>query len=687
MKVLSKLVAVWFTLICVTATAQEGINPIAYQQAVAERIRNIAEEILPSVVSIEVIGVLQSDGEVRQDAPTCGVIVDSDGFILASSWVVRSEAASIIVSTGDGNRYPAKVVGRDEHRDLVLLKIDAKGAALEAIELTASQTSPPIGSTLVALARYGESNVPIISSGVMSAVDRLDGTAIQSDVRISPTFYGGPLLDLNGNVAGILIPAVGENGADDPTAWYDSGIAFAVPTDVIAAKLKRLRDGETIQAGLLGLVIGGSDPYAPGTTIATLRKRSPADRSGLQAGDELTRVGDRPVRRQQEIKLALGRYDAGDEVELEVKRDGRSKVVVATLVDAIEPLRPQSIGVALEGLKVASILPDSPADGLIQVGDEIESLDRTKLPNAATLRQQLWAADPETKLTFGVRRLDDSTKEEPKPAPENEISITPKPWSGEFSTTVIESLGKLPATGTGQSWEATEIRLPDVVNQAYLWHPARVVEDAKETSEQGAKADPTGSTLSTGLAIVLLPPSQRDVADAMVSWKQTAKSLNVAVCLIASQDEQRWSLSEIDAISKITAAAIKQSAADPNAVAVVSAGILSTQTVAPTNSPNEAPIKGKANPADAMALAVSLSTENIYQGVAIPSSTQPPGIRLRRDAPMRLLRVLITGDVSEMPPWTETLTRIGCPVQTFDETIQQVDRRTVLSWCRSLLFL
>lgn len=132
-------------------------------------------------------------------------------------------------------------------------------------------------------------------------------------------------------------------------------------------------------------------------------------------------------------------------------------------------------------------------------------------------------------------------------------------------------------------------------------------------------------------------------------------------------------LSEIDAISKITASALKQSGADPNAVAVVSEGVLSGQDS-----------QSKTNPADAMALAVSLSTDNIYRGVAIPGSTQPPGIRLRRDAPMRLLRVLITIDEdSDMPPWTESLSRIGCPIQTSG----QVDQRTLLSWTRTLMFL
>lgn len=647
-----------------TTSGEELPRSIAYQQAVAERIREIADRVLPSIVSVETIGVLQSDGEVRQDAPTTGIVIDVSGLVLASSWVSRSEAASIIVTTAGGQRFPAKIVGRDEHRELVLLKIDPKDAPVQPLELSGATVTPPIGSTMVAIGRYGEANVPIISSGVLSAVDRLDGTAIQSDVRISPTFYGGPLLDLNGNVCGILIPAVGENGADDPTAWYDSGIAFAVPTDVIAAKIERLKNGETIRAGLMGLVVGGSDPYAPGTTISTIRKRSPADRAGLQSGDELVRVADRKVRRRQEIKLALGRFDAGDEVELEVRRGDEIKIVSATLVETIEPLRPQAIGVRLDGLKVTAVLKNSPADGVVEIGDELKRLDDVDIEDAASLRQRLWASDPDTPLKLNVLRSGDKKEE---------LSITPQAIGGKWTQWSFDTL----AVSNSDHWNASELRLPDVVNSAWLWSPAVATDPKTESTD-----DAVGGTMvnsSTSLLVILLPPSQRDVQAKLEAWKDEAKFQNVAICLIASEEDQKWQLSEIDAVSKLTTAAIKQSAADVNAVSLASASIIEMAKQVDNKRSTD-----DGNPADSMALAVSLSTDNLFQGVAIPDSTQPPAIRLRRDAPMRLLRILMTTSTDDdLPPWSETLTRIGCPIQT----IGAVDREDLLTWCRSLLFL
>lgn len=651
--------------------ADDPSKSVAYQQAVADRVREIADRVLPSIVNIETIGVLQSDGEVRQDAPTTGVFVDEQGHILASSWVTRSQAASIIVTVATGQRFPATVVGKDEHRELVLLKVDMKGTPVQPLVLTSDYVSPSIGSTMLAIARYGESNVPIVSTGVLSAIDRLDGTAIQSDVRISPTFYGGPLMDLDGNVAGILIPAVGENGADDPTGWYDSGIAFAVPTEVIVAKMDRLKNGETIQAGLLGMVVGGSDPYAPGTTISTVRKRSPADKSGLQSGDEILRVGPRPVRRRQEIKLALGRYDAGDEVDLEIKRDDKEQTITATLVETIEPLKPQSLGVTLDDLRVTSILKSSPADKQLQIGDEIKSLDGTKVDSQDSLRQRLWAADPATPVILKVDRVDSkaaaSDKNQEDSARSIDITITPKSYAGELFDW---SIGSLPYS-TPEAWETTQLRLPDVANAAWLYHPN--MEAAREKGNASSDDSSTQSNLPTSLIVLLLPPSKRKPEEVLNDWKDEARFQNVAVCLVASEDERKWQLSEIDALSKLTTAAIKQSGASPDAVAIASLGVL-----------DQVSSDSKGNPADSMALAVSLSTDNLVHGVAIPKSTKPPAIRLRRDAPMRLLRVLMTvGDDAELPPWTQTISRIGCPIQT-TKVLEQED---LLNWCRSLLVL
>ena len=107
------------------ATASTTHADTEYRKAMAKAVRNTANRVLPSVVAIEIVGTVQgAAGEIEQDAPTSGVIVDADGFVIASSIVVSKTAASILVVLSDGSRHAAKVVARDYHRDLVLLKMN-----------------------------------------------------------------------------------------------------------------------------------------------------------------------------------------------------------------------------------------------------------------------------------------------------------------------------------------------------------------------------------------------------------------------------------------------------------------------------------------------------------------------------------------------------------------------------------
>ena len=82
---------------CVSATSQRpACADNQYRQAMAKAVRNAAKRVLPSVVSVEIVGTAQSpSGEVDQDAPTSGVIIDTAGFVLASSIVVRRPAAAL----------------------------------------------------------------------------------------------------------------------------------------------------------------------------------------------------------------------------------------------------------------------------------------------------------------------------------------------------------------------------------------------------------------------------------------------------------------------------------------------------------------------------------------------------------------------------------------------------------------
>ena len=114
--------------------------------------------------------------------------------------------------------------------------------------------------TLVAGYGHG-SGAPAVSVGILSALDRLDGRAVQTDAKTSPANYGGPLFDVEGRVIGVCVPKAG--GDDEEIAgveWYDSGIGFAIQADYIQQRLPRLKAGRDLQRGFMGVRFDSAAP-------------------------------------------------------------------------------------------------------------------------------------------------------------------------------------------------------------------------------------------------------------------------------------------------------------------------------------------------------------------------------------------------------------------------------------------
>ena len=628
----------------IASLARTSSADTQYRQAMAKAVRNAAKSVLPSVVSIEIIGTAQAPaGEVEQDAPTSGVVIDTEGYVLASSIVVRRPAASILVVLPDGSRHAANVVARDYHRDLVLLKIETT-KELSAIEFP-SELDLQIGKTTVAVGRFGNTASPIVSRGVLSGTERLDGVALQTDARVSPAFYGGPLIDLYGNVMGILIPAVAGGADADPTGWYDSGIAFAIPSDVILAKVPRLKSGTDIRRGLIGIASKTKDPYDDGAKIAAVRKRSPAELSGIKAGDEVIEIDGRKVKRHQDIKQALGRFDAGETIRIKVRREGKEVDISTELAETIPPLQPQRLGILAdeqtaegddeEQVVISAVLPGTPAEGNLKPGDRLRQFGEAKIGSLNVLRSMLMSAEPKVEIALAITRAGE----------EQTVKVTPTTLSGPILKQMPQ---KWTEAETGE-WSSEEIKLPDAGNAAAFLAP---------------KATDTQQNL--GLLVLLLNPGGGAPIEVLNNWRDAALSAGVVICAIAPEDSRRWQPKELNAVGNFAAAVMKKASINPNAVAVAAPGAISGTD---------------AEAADSMALAVAISQSSTFFGVSVSPKTRSPAIRIKENDPSASLQMLLPiSSEKDLPDWSLAIQKSGYPVVLGGDT----DTITLLNWIRLL---
>ncbi len=135
-------------------------------------------QIAPSVVKIETIGGLERVGRVLvSTAPTTGLIVDPDGFIISSAFNFVQQPASILVTLSDGTKAAAEIVARDNSRMLVLLKIDLKPDQKLPVPPAVPRAEMRVGQWTIAVGRSMDSETPNISVGILSARDRIWGRA------------------------------------------------------------------------------------------------------------------------------------------------------------------------------------------------------------------------------------------------------------------------------------------------------------------------------------------------------------------------------------------------------------------------------------------------------------------------------------------------------------------------------
>ncbi|MBX7103331.1 MAG: PDZ domain-containing protein [Gemmataceae bacterium] len=389
---------VWLGLLL---TASPALAQPDLDAANEQWLQAAAGKVAPSVVLIETTGGRgragtggPTDSGIRKGTgPTTGLVVAADGYVITSSFNFADKPTAITVSVpGRPGRLVAKVVAIDHSRMLTLLKIEATG-------LPVPEAVPPgdvrIGQWAIALGRALDplpDHPPSMSVGIISAVNRIWGRCLQTDAKVSPVNYGGPLVAADGRVLGILVPASPSgDGETSGFEWYDSGISFAVPFHHVLAVLPQLKAGKDLKRGLLGITPKGSDQFSVALTVNTVTPESTAARGGIKPGDVVIAVDGQPVANQAQAYHILGPKYAGDKVAITVKRGDEEKTFRdLELMGNVPPYRHPFLGILPVrddpelGVAIRSVYPGSPAEKAgLQAGDRIM---KVKLPGMAKAR-------------------------------------------------------------------------------------------------------------------------------------------------------------------------------------------------------------------------------------------------------------------------------------------------------------
>jgi serine protease Do len=349
-----------------------------------------------------------------------GFIVQSDGVILTNAHVVRG-AQEVVVKLTDRREFRAKVVGADPKTDIAVLKIDARD--LPTVTLAPAGQRPQVGEWALAIGSpFGFENT--VTAGVISATGRSlhDESAvpfIQTDVAVNPGNSGGPLFNMRGEVVGINSQIYSRSGG------YQ-GLSFAIPIDVAqhierqilaTGQVRHARLGVAVQEVNQTLAESFKLPKPAGALVANVDPNSPAAKAGIEAGDVVLAVNGTPIVGSADLPALVGLALPGDQVALQLWRQGAERTVHATLADAkpthvvaastdagaaprgrlglaLRPLQPQEkreSGLA-SGLLIEGVSGPSERAG-VQAGDVLLAINGKPIDSVAAARDAAAKSD------------------------------------------------------------------------------------------------------------------------------------------------------------------------------------------------------------------------------------------------------------------------------------------------------
>ena len=259
-----------------------------------------------------------------------GFLVSTDGYVITNHHVV-TQADEVIVRLLDRREYSAKVVGSDRRSDIAVLKINAK-RPFPTLKF-ARPNSLEVGEWVLAIGSPFGFDYSV-TAGIVSAKGRnlpRDNYVpfIQTDVAINPGNSGGPLFNLRGEVVGVNSQIYSRTGGF-------MGLSFAIPIDVVLDVYNQLREKGSVTRGWLGILIqevsqelaesfGMDKPR--GALIAKIVKDGPADKSGLEVGDIITKFGKIDIERSSDLPPLVGSTEIDKKIPIEVVRGGTKRVL------------------------------------------------------------------------------------------------------------------------------------------------------------------------------------------------------------------------------------------------------------------------------------------------------------------------------------------------------------------------
>ena len=288
-------------------------------------------KVAPAAVVVSTKSVTQGYFMQTQEVEGIGsgFIINEEGYILTNYHVIQG-AQEISVTLSNDVTTTAQVVNYDENQDVAMIKITDESVEIPAtVELGDSDALQP-GEEVIAIGTPLSTELSsTVTKGIISATSRsvavesgVTMNLIQTDAAINAGNSGGPLVNTKGEVVGINSSKISGEAVE--------GIGFSIPINDIKDKIESLSKpilNLGISVRTIDEALSKQLNMEQGLYVVEVTEFSSAEKAGLKAGDIIVKADGNRITTFDEFKAVKNGKEEGDEISLEVIRNGESKTI------------------------------------------------------------------------------------------------------------------------------------------------------------------------------------------------------------------------------------------------------------------------------------------------------------------------------------------------------------------------
>ena len=288
-------------------------------------------KVAPAAVVVSTKSVTQGYFMQTQEVEGIGsgFIINEEGYILTNYHVVKG-AQEISVTLSNDVTTTAQIVNYDENQDVAMIKITDESVEIPAtVELGDSDSLQP-GEEVIAIGTPLSTELSsTVTKGIISATSRsvavqsgVTMNLIQTDAAINAGNSGGPLVNTKGEVVGINSSKISGEAVE--------GIGFSIPINDIKDKIESLSKpilNLGISVRTIDEALSKQLNMEQGLYVVEVTEFSSAEKAGLKAGDIIVKADGNRITTFDEFKAVKNGKEEGDEISLEVIRNGESKTI------------------------------------------------------------------------------------------------------------------------------------------------------------------------------------------------------------------------------------------------------------------------------------------------------------------------------------------------------------------------